>query len=284
MIYSKVLSNLEGVPSKVGKNMKCLYELSFIILFSMPTLSCTVSGNAQNKVDQLFDSAKEGDIQRAQSLISEGVDVNSRNSNGVTALFFASSSGKVEMVKFLLHKGADIKIADKDGKTVLWSAVIGEDSSGRTVKALLEAGAIPNLTDNWGTTPLYWAADFGYFANVEALLKSGAEVNVSVGNGNTPLLIRISWGDLETTKLLLRYGAKVDYQRKDGWTPLMEAAMGGHTEIVNLLIENGASPNIRNEDGKTALELVEEFNQKNKDHGAYLNREKVIKILRLVTK
>ena len=56
------------------------------------------------------------------------------------------------------------------------------------VKALLAAGANPNVQDQYGTAPLHVAADEGNLALVKLLIENGANLNVEDVNHQTPLL------------------------------------------------------------------------------------------------
>jgi ankyrin repeat protein len=54
------------------------------------------------------------------------------------------------------------------------------------VKLLLEKGAEPNPKDDYGRTPLWWAAENGHEAVVKLLLERGAELNPKGGDSWTP--------------------------------------------------------------------------------------------------
>jgi ankyrin repeat protein len=72
------------------------------------------------------------------------------------------------------------------------------------VKLLLEHGADPNTQDEYGDTPLHWAA-FG--------------------------------DNVEVVKLLLEYGADPTVKDKDGRTPLDLARVKGRREVVSVIEE-----------------------------------------------
>jgi ankyrin repeat protein len=55
------------------------------------------------------------------------------------------------------------------------------------VRALIELGADVNQANDYGTTPLYTAAEKGHEAIVRALIDFGADVNKANNNGWTPL-------------------------------------------------------------------------------------------------
>jgi ankyrin repeat protein/WD40 repeat protein len=115
------------------------------------------------------------------------------------------------------------------------------------IKALLAAGADPNLADADGNAPILYATD--PFLMKELLLK-GADPNVRNRDG-TPVII--ACGKTELTRLLLDHGANVNATDKQGETALMSAAGAGKFDLAKLLLERGADPDHAAEDGDTAL-------------------------------
>jgi ankyrin repeat protein len=72
------------------------------------------------------------------------------------------------VVKLLLEKGAELESKDEDwGQTPLsWAAGSGHEA---VVKLLLEKGAELESKDKYGQTPLSWAARSGHEAVVKLL-------------------------------------------------------------------------------------------------------------------
>ena len=90
-----------------------------------------------------------------------------------------------------------------------------------------------------GATPLLYAALYADAAMVKALLQAGADPNLSNDGKATPLMWAID--DAEKTKLLLDAGAEIDARSTDGRTALMIAgARVGAADVVKLLLERGA--------------------------------------------
>ena len=58
----------------------------------------------------------------------------------------------------------------------------------------LNHGANPNATNNFGYTPLHWAAKHGHIQSAEILLKAGAQLDVANQNHDLPLDLAIRWG------------------------------------------------------------------------------------------
>jgi ankyrin repeat protein len=98
----------------------------------------------------------------------------------------------------------------------------------KQVKAVLRAGADPNLPDRYGSTPLYRASVQNMPDNVRVLLVAGADPNRESGTGEEGL-------------------------------PLCGAACWGHRAVVKELLAGGADPNLREDHGggRTALEWAD---------------------------
>ena len=71
-------------------------------------------------------------------------------------------------------------------KQQLFDAVMVGDIE--TVKVLIDAGALLNVKDGVGNTPLMYAAMYGYTGIVEVLIENGADINYRARNGYTALM------------------------------------------------------------------------------------------------
>jgi ankyrin repeat protein len=79
------------------------------------------------------------------------------------------------VVKLLLEKGADLEAKDEFGRTPLsWAAEEGHEG---VVKLLLEKGADLEAKDEFGQTPLSRAAESGHEAVVKLLEKGARHYN-----------------------------------------------------------------------------------------------------------
>jgi ankyrin repeat protein len=84
------------------------------------------------------------------------------------------------------------------------------------------------------------AAWDGDTARVKELLRKGANVNAKSAGGSTPLHYAAFWGYVDVAKLLLDHGADVNARDDRGWTPLHFAAAEGRAGVARLLLERGA--------------------------------------------
>ena len=82
------------------------------------------------------------------------------------------------------------------------------------VKKHLDAGADVNLKDNWGRTPLHYAANGGHKEIAELLITNGANINKKNDEGKTPLDSAIRRKQTEIADLLRKHGGKTAEELK----------------------------------------------------------------------
>ncbi|RLW55109.1 MAG: hypothetical protein B6D70_14545 [gamma proteobacterium symbiont of Stewartia floridana] len=121
------------------------------------------------------------------------------------ALLAAATSGEVDRVNDLLSQGVDVNTKNPTGRSVLHIAAFNGNL--QTVRALLAAGADANLADGAGLTPLMEAASFGHLEVVRLLIQRGADVNAADQAGNTPLTLSNRGRHTEVSALLTEMGA-----------------------------------------------------------------------------
>jgi len=94
-----------------------------------------------------------------------------------TALIAAAHLGHDEVVKVLIAAGAPLDHVNNLGWTAVIEAIVlghGGKRHVETLRALIAAGANPNLADGRGTTPLALARGRGYGEMVKILEQTGA--------------------------------------------------------------------------------------------------------------
>ena len=94
-----------------------------------------------------------------------------------TALIAAAHLGHDEVVKVLIAAGAPLDHVNNLGWTAVIEAIVlgnGGKHHTETLRALISAGANPNLADGRGTTPLALARGRGYDGMAAILEKAGA--------------------------------------------------------------------------------------------------------------
>jgi ankyrin repeat protein len=122
-----------------------------------------------------------------------------------------------------------------------------------------------------GTTPLIRAAKAGDAASIHLLLAHGAMPDLPNSLGVTPLMAAAGIGSttidtrgrfrneqecMDSAKLLLAAGADINAQRDNGQTSLHGAALWGWNTFVQFLADNGANLQAADRDGIKALDIA----------------------------
>lgn len=245
-------------------------------------------------VSSIHQAAETGDIKRIEALLEENPSlVNEKDSYGMTPLHWAVDKGHRGVAALLIEKGADVNATDRNGDTPLRYAVINEYSNMATmlmlkgaevsakeeeIKDILKRIAplhcvareghlghtktflakYPDLVnaqdDEFGRTPLYWAARADHIEVCEVLLANGADINAATPDGWTPLHTAVYNRKTKAVELLVEKGADVNVKNRDGETPLHWAARRGKKNLVEPLLAKGADVNARDNNGKTPLD------------------------------
>ena len=227
----------------------------------------TVTLGAVPNTSQLFMAISENDINKVETLIKSGVNINARRDDGSTGLMLASEQRNAEITKLLIRAGADVNAKSNDGTSALMLAAdylerwissgperqISYSARLSIIHALIKAGANLNARDNRGWTPLLRAVNQGGDDVVMILLSKGADVNLRSNDGTTAIIRAVSQrggGSDKAVQLLLANHADVNIRNNDGLTPLMLAV---DAKKVQMLLDAGARINDRSNDGSTAL-------------------------------
>ena len=131
------------------------------------------------KYDLITIAAVKNDVEMIRLGLEFGADPGAVTSpyDG-TALIAAAHLGQVETVQALIDAGAPLDHVNNLGWTALIESVVLGDGGERhtaVLKALLEAGADPALTDRNGATPLGLATEYGYTEMVQVLERARVE-------------------------------------------------------------------------------------------------------------
>jgi ankyrin repeat protein len=189
-----------------------------------------------------------GQTTMAEALLNAGAKANTTDEYGETPLTLAAANGDAGLVQRLLTAGASAKAARWDGETAVMIAA--GSGSLAAVKQLVVHGADINVTDPVRRqTPLMWAAAEGHSENdipsIKALVKAGANPNVVLPSGSTPLLVAMQYRYTDTALVLLESGADMNIKDRAGNTTLHLAAQQGDLKLVNMLLSKKFDPNVR---------------------------------------
>jgi hypothetical protein len=130
--------------------------------------------------DELVRAIYDGNPEAVRAFLDAGLPADSRGGNGDPALLHATMScGR--------------------GEPAAHAAI---------VRALLMAGAKPDVRDDNNSSPLIWAAQLCPIEAVEALLDAGADVNARAYGGATPLMMAEAMQRADVAEVLKRAGAR----------------------------------------------------------------------------
>ena len=234
----------------------------------------------------LIEAVHHQDVQRVQTLLQQGADVNQQELDGSTALHWAAYVDQPGIMGVLLKAGAKANVANQFGITPLMLACESRDP--KIVDLLLNGGADPNVRAEGGETPVMSAARLGNAEVMRLLLAHGGDPNAKEPSQNqTALMWAISQRHSDVARLLVEHGAEVRARTKlpprrasmkadpgeinrsyasaavlsrpgngNGFTPLLFAARVGDLESTRVLLEAGADVNDTGNDGLSALTVA----------------------------
>jgi thioredoxin-related protein len=182
----------------MAKQASFIMALLFLlgtIIWSLPVRSEEQSENPY----LLHAAAKRGDVKALNTLISDNIDINQQDADGWTALMHAVKAGNQQQIDILL-----------------------------------KAGALPNIADKLGRTPLEIATKQSALITFQ-LIQAGADVNVRNAGGIPVIMIAAGKGRQDLVELLISAGARLDYKDYQGNTILKWSEGSGNTELTNYL-------------------------------------------------
>lgn len=157
-------------------------------------LLALVAGSAQAvKSLDVFEAARQGDIQTIATYIQQGGDINIYNQRAHTPFILATYYGHNATAGLLLKNGADACALDEKGS----NAYMGVAFKGHihTARWLLENTNCPINHRNYaGQTALMMASLFGQDDIVALFMQSGADPEIVDHQGNTAISLAAGQG------------------------------------------------------------------------------------------
>ena len=154
-------------PSRVPENEQRIYVVGvdnkgfhFQRMYShsikgLPSTKKNIDAEDEYGVTALFNAIYANNMNKTQSLITAGANVNHRLKSGGTTLMYAINHHDCSILQLLLDQGADVNAIDKYSATAVFKATVAKNT--QAVKMLLELGADPTIRDGSGYTAYQWA-------------------------------------------------------------------------------------------------------------------------------
>ncbi|CAM9249933.1 unnamed protein product [Ectocarpus sp. 4 AP-2014] len=204
-------------------------------------------------------AAAEGNLNLFTRLMDAGANGGAgwRDCHGRTLLGAAAFGKSEKMVRTLLTAGAtdDVNVlfgAERESALHVAAARGADDSC----RALMIAGADPNVRDRRQRSPLHVAAEAGHHRVAGMLLLNRACGQAKTASQQTPLHLAAFHGHVLCVSELLLGGADKDVVDRHGKTALFEAAKNNQLEVVHELLAAGANYSLRTNNNRSPLEIA----------------------------
>lgn len=171
-------------------------------IFFCLTASNLIAQTPKNQEEanmRLLAAALHGNVQEIKKAITEGADVNCKDSSGNTPLNMVAKLSYYKLVKYFVEKGAEVNTANKDRITPLHWGV--EYNNTNIVLLLLQKGANTDARDGINEAPLHWAGWTGNIESAKLLLQYGANPYAKNNSGVTPLDLTVRQEHTELEKI-----------------------------------------------------------------------------------
>jgi len=222
----------------------------------------------------LFKALKNLDYDEAQSLISQGADINHKSQKGRSLMCIPAEKNDIKMAEWLIQKGLNTFYDNLIFDTIKYK-------NNEFLSWLLNKGVSLNHFSEQNLTPLMFAALNNNYDAVCLLVSHGADVNNQNQYGTTALLIAVDKAPVEMTKFLIESGANPKLSNMDGDTPLIICFKYGRVEHALFLLKHSDSEllNKKNNYGSSAISFLVRENgryspdllnaviQRDEDHG-----------------
>lgn len=206
-----------------------------------------------NTAAELFAAVREDSISELEALLKAGIDSNTIHGKlQRTALHEAARLNRKACARVLIKHGAIVEVNDSKGDTPLHLA--SWEGHVEVTLELLSAGAdIDRLSGRDGSTPLWCSITAHHIDLARLLLKHGARVSLTSPTDTMPLHQAAITGQSAMCELLLERGAFVDCVDRELNTPLHYAATTGDLRTAKILLKESANVNKSQERGLTPL-------------------------------
>jgi ankyrin repeat protein len=207
----------------------------------------------------LFWAAVRGDEAAVKTLLKYGANPNAVSKTGQTPLHWATIARNENCTKYLLESGAEPNVGSCFGTSPLQHAAWVHRDPSIHLEWLVAYGADVNWKNRKDQRPLHYAVNKDAVAPVAFLVDHGALLDVYDNNGSTPLLDSLRYDVPTVTDFLLRRGANPLAQKKNDDTLLHVAAANSGIKLLKMLERHhlqGLNVDSKNTSGNTPRDLI----------------------------
>ena len=213
----------------------------------------------------IFEAVRRGKLEIVKKLIKKSATVNFRDKYGNTPLHVAASMENFDIVLELLKNGANPHLLNSVNETPIYIVMNNDRTKVINTKlaiALISNGESVNYVYKRNITLLYLAMNYDIEIATK-LLEYGALPNVQNSLGLTPLMIATKLRKVNHVRLLLSYGADTNIKDSYGRTAMHFAVetLNPNKKIVSDLLENKADIYIKDRLGNTPAEKLRFLNR-----------------------
>ena len=217
----------------------------------------------------IFEAVRKNQLEIVKKLIEKGTDVNLQNKWGYAPLHVAASVAasmeNFDIVLELLKNGANPHLLNSVNETPIYIVMNNDRTKVINTElaiALISNGESVNYVYDTNKTLLYLAMNYDIEIATK-LLEYGALPNVQNSLGLTPLMIATKLRKVNHVRLLLSYGADTNIKDSYGRTAMHFAVetLNPNKKIVSDLLENKADIYIKDRLGNTPAEKLRFLNR-----------------------
>jgi len=278
-----------NVKDTIGNRPICIAgKLGYIDIVEFLIQEGADISDGIEKTSYLHWASKHNYLSLIQTLIENGVSINSIDKCGQTPLFVAATNSHIDQILYLIKKGSDVGGLIDGASYLHWAAKNGHV---KIVQALVDKGLDVDIKDVYQNTPLYvaatnncievvaylikqgseihnplnetsylhWAAKMGFIKIVQALVEKGFDVDTIDTHNQTPLYLASKNSQIEVVLYLIKHGSDFNIQI-DNLSYFHWAIKHGYHSIVELLVERGVNINLKDEYNRTPLYIASNNN------------------------
>ncbi|CAJ0576769.1 unnamed protein product, partial [Mesorhabditis spiculigera] len=215
-------------------------------------------GQQQDPVTRAVEASQRGDVEALEECLRQGVPASAKDVDGCSLLHWAAINNSVQCVEKLLASGEDPNVLGGIlvSTPLHWAVRVGQ--LGASIR-LVNAGAICNIRDSQGLTPLHLAVQNTHIGLTAYLLAKYPDSRDFTDNAGMTSLMWAAYRcyQMFPLKILIDSGADLNAQETlQGNTALHFAAQERNITAIRELLAAGADPTIPNKQHETPLDIV----------------------------